>query len=194
VRGSPDPADHRNTTINLPSTGTIALIGYRGTGKTTVARIVAGELGWTSADSDLEIEHRWHKSVARVFAEQGEHAFREMEVEVIRELLGRPNCVLAVGGGAVLEPENRQALRTATAVLWLTASPPTIWQRIQNDPDTPRRRPNLTDAGGLEEIVDLLRLRTPLYSSLADHRIDTERRTPDDVAQEVLRALARGTS
>jgi len=172
----------------------IVLIGYRGTGKTTVARLLALHLGWDWADSDVEIELRAGRSIAAIFADQGEAAFRELEVQVVAELAGREKTVLALGGGAVVHASTRQlllqyaALRRAS-IVWLSAGAETLWQRIAADAVTAERRPNLTTRGGITEITELLGKRAPIYRQCAALEVDTEGKTPADVAAEILARL-----
>ncbi len=166
------------------------LIGYRGTGKTTVAEQLAGQLGWTWLDADVEVERRAARSIAEIFAQGGEAAFRDWESRVLAELSAGDRQVLALGGGIILRPENRERLANGGKTVWLTARPETLWQRIQADRTTAARRPNLTVAGGLEEIRQVLASRTPLYRQTADWVVDTEEKSPALVAAEIL-ALAR---
>ncbi|MEN6459128.1 MAG: shikimate kinase [Thermoguttaceae bacterium] len=164
----------------------LALIGYRATGKTTLAKLLAERLGWAWIDADPEIERVAGQSIERIFAERGEPAFRDLESQVIADLCRRDRLVLATGGGAPLRPENRHALRTAGKIVWLRARPETILARMTADPITPARRPNLTDKSPLAEIVQLLEVRTPLYEELADLAVDTEGKSPDELAAEIL--------
>jgi shikimate kinase len=163
----------------------LALIGLRGTGKSSVARLAALALGWDWADADVEVELRAGRSIAALFAAEGEPYFRDLEAEVVAQLARRPRCVLALGGGVVLRDENRQALAAAT-VVWLTASPHTLWQRIQADPLSASRRPPLA-GGGPEEIAALAAQRAPRYRAWAQAEVNTEDKTPADVAAEILR-------
>lgn len=162
------------------------LIGYRATGKTTVARSLAGRLGWEWVDADVEIERRAGKSIARIFAEDGEPAFRDLEAEVIRDLCGRRRIVLAAGGGAPLRPQSRRVMRDSGRVVWLKALPETILARMSGDVTTTERRPDLTDRGGLEEIVQLLSQRESVYRESAHVEVDTEQKTPEGIAAEIL--------
>ncbi len=164
----------------------LTLIGYRATGKTTLARLLAAELGWRWIDADVEVERRAGKPIARIFAEDGEPAFRDLEVAVTTDLLRQERLVLAAGGGAPLRAENREAMRAAGPVVWLKARPETIHARMSGDATTAGRRPNLTAAGGLEEIVTLLGRREPIYRQTATLEIDTEGKTPEDLAAEIL--------
>jgi shikimate kinase len=163
----------------------IALIGYRGTGKSEVARQLALRLGWDWVDADVEVELKAGKSIAAIFADEGELAFRDIEGAVLAELVQRDRAVLALGGGVVLRPANRELLKQSNKVVWLTAEPETIARRLAADAATASRRPNLSAAGGLEEIRRLLAERTPLYRELGDVEIDTENKSPAEVAAEI---------
>lgn len=163
----------------------LILIGYRATGKTTLAQLLAQRLGWQWIDADVEIERRAGKTIARIFAEDGEPAFRDLEAQVIAELCGRPRLVLAAGGGAPLRAESRAAMRHAGRVVWLKARPDTIHARMTGDTTTTTRRPNLTDKNPLAEIEHLLERREPVYRETAHHTVDTEGRTPDELAAQI---------
>ncbi len=174
--------------INMP---TIALIGYRGTGKTTVAQLLAQQLGLEWVDADVEVERRAGRSIATIFADAGEAAFRDLEADVVRQLCQRHNTVLAFGGGAVLRQQNRHHLTTCQAVVWLQASAATIAQRIAGDPTSTQRRPNLTNQGGRQEIEQLLAIREPIYASCATLTVDTNQRGPAEIAHEIVASLPR---
>lgn len=167
----------------------VILIGYRGTGKTTVARRLALQLGWDWADADVEVELRAGKSIAAIFAEEGEGRFRDLEAQVLADLVRKHEVVVAAGGGVVLREENRKQLDVCDHVVWLRASPPTLLRRIEADLTTAGRRPSLTTAGGEAEVVRLLAERTPLYRQCADLEIDTEGKSPADIAAEIIRRL-----
>lgn len=176
----------------LPNERTIALIGYRGTGKTSVAQALALRLGWNWADADVEIELKAGKNIAAIFADEGEQVFRDMESQVLETLCHRARTVLALGGGAVLRPENRQFLQSCQAVAWLQASAQTIARRLESDPATALRRPNLTNHGGRTEIDLLLTERAPIYRECATLEVDTEDRAPAEIADAILTALTNG--
>jgi shikimate kinase len=164
----------------------ITLIGYRATGKTTLARLLAERLGWAWIDADVEIERRAGKPIARIFADDGEAAFRDIEAQVVADLCRQDRLVLAAGGGAPLRRESRRAMREGGKVVWLTAPPETILRRMSGDSTTAARRPNLTDRGPLEEIVELLARRTPIYREAAHLEVATESKTPEQLATEIL--------
>ncbi len=169
----------------------IILIGYRATGKTTLAKLLAERLDCDWIDADVEIELRAGKSIARVFAEDGEPAFRDLEARVIADLCSRERLVLAAGGGAPLRPASRQIMRQSGTVVWLVASPETILARMSADETTAGRRPNLTEHDPLEEIIQLLVVREPIYRSSAHLTIDTEGKTPEQIVDEILDLFSR---
>lgn len=168
----------------------ITLIGYRGTGKTTVGAELAGRLEWECVDTDSLIEQRAGKSIAEIFAEEGEPRFRQLERTVLHEQLDRDRVVLSVGGGAILEEANRQAIRQAGPVVWLQASTETIVARITSDPSSDRQRPALTEQDDLRsEATLLLSRREPLYDETATIQIETDGRTPAAIVDEILAQL-----
>src|SRR5207245_10252960 len=114
-----------------------------------------------------------------------------MGMAALEELLIPIRGVVATGGGVVLRPENRARLAEAGLVVWLTADPQTLWQRLQADPSTRERRPALTAGEGLDEIEETLAAREPLYHACADLILDTTRLSPNEVADRIV-ALVRG--
>ena len=168
------------------------LIGYRGTGKTTVAKKLAARLGLPVFDSDPEIERQAGKSIAEIFAQDGESAFRDLEEAVIAEILARSlPMVLATGGGAILRTETRRrfsqlGIRQSGCVIWLTATPETILHRITNDVTSQTMRPSLTSLPMREEIVTVLEQRKLLYAEAAHEMIDTDSRTADEIVEIIL--------
>jgi shikimate kinase len=172
----------------------IFLIGYRGAGKSSVARELANRLGYAWTDSDDEIERRAGRTISDMFADEGESAFRDMEARVVAELAKRRRTVIALGGGAVLREENRRAIAAAGPVVWLTASVETIVRRMAGDDSTAARRPNLTTLGTREEVESLLAQRTPLYRDCATLVVDTEGKGFADVADDIVAGLQRGRS
>jgi shikimate kinase len=154
-----------------------------------LAKLVAERLGWDWADADVEIERRLGKPIERIFAEQGEPAFREAEARAIADLCRRDRVVLAVGGGAPMRAETRRLLRRRGKVVWLTARPQTILARMAADPTTPDRRPSLTGKTMLDEIVHLLAVREAAYREAADLMVDTEGGRPHDLAAAIISRL-----
>lgn len=171
---------------------TITLIGYRGTGKSCVAQLLAERLELTAIDADDVIEERAGRSIREIFAEQGEPGFRALERNVMAELLRRDRIVIAAGGGAVLNEVTRREMAAAGPVIWLQASPATIAQRMRDDASTRDRRPALTAADPLQEIVTLLAVREPLYRETASAVVVTDDRTVDSIAGEIIARLPAG--
>ncbi len=167
----------------------LTLIGYRATGKTTLAKLLAARLGWEWMDADVEIERRAGKSIAQIFAEDGEPVFRDIEAQVIADLCREERLVLAAGGGAPMRQPSREAMRAGGKVVWLVAHPETVLQRMSGDETTAGRRPSLTDRGPLDEISHLIEQRAPIYRQTADLEVDTEEKTPQQLTDEILERL-----
>lgn len=161
----------------------IVLVGFMGAGKTTVGRLLARRLGLPFADSDHVIEERAGRPVAQIFASDGEAAFRELERNVVLDLLAGPDAVLALGGGAVQDPVTRAAVAARTAV-HLEVGEPQVRARVGGDP----RRPLLAGS----DLAVLLRQRRPHYEEAAGLRVDTDGRSADAVTEQILAALADG--
>src|SRR5262249_32412287 len=141
----------------------ITLIGYRGSGKSSVAAPLAARLGWDWCDADQKIEEAAGCTIREIFARHGEPHFRELERQVMAQLLAHDRLVIAAGGGAILDESTRALLCTAGPVIWLRASVDTLHARIAADATTVGRRPALTSRPGPDEISQLLTQREPLY-------------------------------
>jgi shikimate kinase len=163
----------------------VYLIGYRGTGKTTVGRLLADQIVWKFIDADIVLEAVAGKSIKEIFAVEGEAGFRDREAQNLRELSAQSQSIIATGGGIVLRDDNRLLLKETGFVVWLTAPIDAIAARIAADPSTGARRPNLT-VGGTVEIAELLKQREPLYRVCADLEIDTAGRSPEFVVERIL--------
>jgi shikimate kinase len=163
----------------------VFLIGPRGSGKSTVARLLAERLGWDWVDADDLLERRAGRSIRALFAAEGEAGFRAREAALLEELCGLRRHVVATGGGVVLRPASRELLRASGWVVWLSADADTLWARMQGDATTAERRPNLS-GGGRDEVVAVLRQREPLYRACAHLTVSTAERTPAEVASLVM--------
>lgn len=166
----------------------LTLIGYRGSGKSTVAAPLAERLGWDWVDADTVIEQEAGCTIRDIFAAEGEAGFRRRERQAISSLLKRERLVLAAGGGAILDPETRHDLRAAGPVVWLRADVQTLAGRIAGDSTTATRRPQLA-GGGTQEIANLLAAREPLYRECATQIVDTDNLTVDEIVERVYREL-----
>lgn len=162
------------------------LIGYRGSGKTTVARIVAEKLGWDWKDADIELETQAGRTIQDIFATSGESAFRDLEEKTLQDLAAGNQQVLALGGGVILRENNRAILARRGKTVWLQAPADILFERISSDPTTGQRRPDLTPQGGLAEVEQLLALRNPLYEQAADLIIETQNQSPSQIADRIV--------
>ena len=161
----------------------IVLIGYRGTGKSTVGRLLAARLGRTLVSTDAEIVARAKRAIPEIVAQEGWDYFRDLESDICRELAGRDQLVIDTGGGAILRPQNVEALKKSGRLFWLTASVETIATRIGGD----TQRPSLTGTRSfVDEIADVLRERTPKYQAAADHIVATDDRSIDQLIETLL--------
>ncbi len=167
----------------------ITLIGYRGTGKSSVAPVLARRLGWNCVDADVELEQQSGRTIREIFDSSGEPEFRRLERETLVKLLGRQRVVIAAGGGAILNPETRDDFRRAGPVVWLRADIETIAQRLTRDATTAQRRPSLTGQSILDEIADVLTRREPLYRETANIIIPTDARPVSDIVAAILEQL-----
>ncbi|WP_339729701.1 shikimate kinase [uncultured Gimesia sp.] len=168
----------------------ITLIGYRGSGKSSVAAPLAERLGFSWIDADDEIERVAGKSITEIFAEDGEPRFRQWEREVMQSLLARDKLIIAAGGGAILNAETRKEMREAGPVIWLRASVAALEQRISEDVTTASRRPALTSsASQREEIHNLLDQREPLYREAATSTVETDSKTVSQIVDEIMTSL-----
>jgi shikimate kinase len=163
----------------------VFFVGLMGAGKTSVGLPLARRLQRPFFDSDHEIEARSGARIPAIFELEGEAGFREREAHVITELTGRENIVLATGGGAVLRPENREALQKRGFVIYLRANPHDLWLRIGRD----KNRPLLQTDDPKARLEALYEARDPLYRECAHFVIDTGRPSVEGLVNLVLTQL-----
>jgi 3-dehydroquinate synthase len=163
----------------------VFLVGLMGAGKTTIGRILARKLGLKFIDSDHEIEARTGASIPWIFEIEGEASFRRREAEVIRDLCGQEGLVLATGGGAVLDADSRALLKSRGTVVYLRATVHSILQRTAHD----KNRPLLQTADPRKKLEELMTVRDPLYTEIADLVIDTGRPNVQSMVQTILNQL-----
>jgi shikimate kinase len=162
----------------------IVLIGYRGTGKSAVGAIVAERLGMKCISMDERIIAKVGMSIPEFVEKHGWPAFRDVESEVARELSGVEDIVIDSGGGVIERPENVDALKKHGVVVWLRASVDAIVSRIEGGTE----RPSLTGTKSFtDEVEEVLGHRIPKYRAAAQHDIDTDPLTPEQVADRVVR-------
>tara|TARA_R110002049_G_scaffold27321_2_gene94158 strand:+ start:327499 stop:328080 length:582 start_codon:yes stop_codon:yes gene_type:complete len=165
----------------------IYLTGYRGTGKTSVGRLIAQQRQMPLVDLDLQIESDAEMTIRQIFDKGGESLFRDLESTALMKVSGNHTpSVISLGGGAILRKENRDLIRKTGVCLWLDCDAQTLAGRIQSDESTAQRRPSLTSRGLIDEIEPLLCERRPLYQEVASVRVDT---CGKSIAQVAARAL-----
>ena len=169
----------------------LVLIGYRGTGKSTVGKILAERLDMRYVCMDNEIMGKANMSTPEIVATYGWDKFRELETELTKELTCQDGLVIDTGGGVIERPENIKELQVNTRIFWLHASIDTITSRIQDDTS----RPALTSGKTfVEEVADVLAKREPIYKAAAHHEIDTDDTTPSQIADSIIKLWSRGNS
>ena len=161
----------------------IILIGYRGTGKSTVANLVGAKLDWPVFGMDATLVKRAGKTIKEMVDQHGWPYFRDREQELSKELAAGDCRVIDCGGGVVEREANVAALRSSGTVFWLRAAPATIVARISGNDE----RPSLTGAQSFtDEVVQVLARRTPLYAAMAHVQLDVDTRGPVDIARQIV--------
>ena len=173
----------------------IILVGFMASGKTSVGRALAQSLsgsaalrsaeGWTFIDADDVIVERAGKPIHQIFSEDGEPAFRELESRVIADLCAGERQVIASGGGAFMDPQNRDVMLAGGRVFFLSASPADILQRVRAEDTGGPIRPLLAVEDPEARIAELLSQRTPAYTQ-AHHTVETDALTPEEVAERII--------
>ncbi|MBI5415783.1 MAG: shikimate kinase [Candidatus Omnitrophica bacterium] len=163
----------------------IALIGFMGSGKSVVSKKLAVILKREAISTDEWIERREGRSIPRIFEESGEPYFREQETRAVREVAGKESVVIDCGGGVVLDPRNIKELRKKGVIVFLAASPETVYQRVKDKED----RPLLKTADPQARIRQLMDQRKPFYA-LADYTVATDKKSVRQICEEIIRLLA----
>ena len=165
----------------------IALIGFMGSGKTTVGRLLAVRLGMKFIDLDDVIKDKLGMEITEIFSNYGEKYFRDVESQVVKEVFtGIDNSVIACGGGVVLKDDNVRIINQNSVVVYLRISPYEAYSRLLSCRD----RPLLNVSNRLEVINQLMRVREPLYLRTAHIVVDVDGRTPEDIVEEIIRTLS----
>lgn len=171
------------------STKAIILIGYRGSGKTSVGKRLAAQLGRPFFDTDALVEEQARLSIDAIVSTMGWSPFRKLEKQVIESLSGKSNCVIATGGGAVMDHDNVGFLKRNGRIFWLKAEAQTLRQRMEKDRGAGKDRPSLTGKDSLKEIQAVLSQREPVYQAICDFMIETAGYSVWDVAKKILNVL-----
>ncbi|MEM7453997.1 MAG: shikimate kinase [Planctomycetota bacterium] len=175
------------------------LNGYRGSGKSTIAPLVASRIGCPFVDTDDLIVAKAGKAISEIFASEGEPAFRRMETSVISGLVANDDAsestetdespisiVVSLGGGAIMTAENQSMISSGKTV-FLNAPAEVLWARIKGDDSSRTQRPDLTEEGGLAEVRSVLGRRLSTYIDCADYSIDTTELSPEEIADAIAR-------
>jgi shikimate kinase len=161
----------------------IVFIGYRGTGKSTVATILGQRLGRRVISTDEEIVKEAKQTIPQLIEQFGWDHFRGLETQMCQKLTGQDNLVIDTGGGLILKKENVKMLKENGKIFWLTAEVSTIASRISGD----TQRPSLSGTKTfVEEIEEILEIRKPHYQTAADHVIPTDQNSPEQIADTIL--------
>jgi shikimate kinase len=167
----------------------IVLIGFRGTGKSTVGKLLANRLKRNFIDTDEYIERTTRKTIKDIFKKEGEEGFRKTEAETIAKLSKMKNKIIAAGGGVVLKDENVRNLKSNGFLILLEATPEIIHDRIRQDEKTIQQRPSLTNKNSFDEIKHLIDKRQPLYENAANYTINTSYVSCEDIAEEIITVI-----
>ncbi len=163
----------------------IILVGPMGSGKSTIGNIMAKKLNREFKDSDHYIEEKTGVDIARIFDIEGEQGFRDRETSALSDLLAQNNRVIATGGGSVMRKENQAMLRSQGYIIFLDTSVNQQMYRLRRD----KKRPLLQTENPSERLGDLLELRRPIYLSLADLAVKTDRRQARKLATDIINQL-----
>jgi len=163
------------------------LIGFMGSGKSTVSRHMSRSLGVPKIEMDDLLAERAGKSITQIFAEDGEEVYRQMETELLREIGAGEPALVSCGGGVVLRPENVEIMKNSGTILMLSATPETIFSRVRHS----TKRPILNGNMNVEFIAELMAKRDPAYRAAADVTVSIDGKTSDIVAKELVERIRK---
>jgi shikimate kinase len=169
----------------------IILIGYRATGKSTVGKLLADQMKMPFRDTDTLIEESEGKTIKEIVAGHGWDYFREREKEIIQKLAKKDKCVIATGGGVVLQKENVDLLKQMGKIIWLNAPLHDIIERLKADAKNGEKRPRFTKSNIVQETATMLKERLPLYKKNADFTVTTDDKSVAKVAEEISAFLKK---
>lgn len=161
-------------------------IGFMGAGKSTIAKRIAGQLEARLIEMDEELVKRAGTSISAVFEEKGEAFFRDMESQLVFEIEQESNCVISCGGGVVLRKENVESMKKSGKIIYLSAAPETIYERVRDS----RERPILNGNMNLEYICGLMEKRCGIYESAADEIVTTDGKNIEQICNQILESIA----
>lgn len=165
----------------------IFLIGFMGAGKSTIARTLTKELDMELVEMDERIVEEQGMSINDIFAQKGEAGFRDIESQLVLDIVSSENAIVSCGGGVVVRPENVENMKKNGRIVFLTATPETILERVKGGKD----RPLLNGHMNVEYIAELMEKRRQLYEDAADLRITTDGKTVGEICTEIISTLTR---
>jgi len=171
--------------LSAPARENVVLVGFMGSGKSSVGRLLARALRGRFVDTDKLVVERTGMPITDIFARHGESWFRNAETQALRSLIGGSRLVVATGGGVAAIPENVPVLKELGFVVWLTASEEVIWSRVSRN----KNRPLLHTENPRQTVRELLEKRNPLYEAAADLKIDTTELTHAEVAERIWASM-----
>lgn len=163
----------------------IFLIGFMGAGKSTIAKALQRELGFPLVEMDERIVQEQGMSINDIFAQYGESRFRDLESQLVVDLGEQEPSIISCGGGVVVRPQNTQNMKKSGKIVFLTATPETIYERVKNSTD----RPILNGHMNVEYIAELMEKRRALYEEAADITIQTDGKTREQICEEIIGKL-----
>jgi shikimate kinase len=175
--------------VELKNPGSVFLIGFRCTGKSSVGRLLAAKLGWAFVDTDTLLVSESRMSIKEIVGGYGWQTFRKMEQDVVEQVCLLDRRVVATGGGVVLSEANVNLMKKSGRLVWLKALPETIKARMMLDPASEAFRPTLSSKDRLAEIEETLIERDPVYRQAMDFSVDTDGRQIDEICDTILEQL-----
>jgi len=169
----------------VSSAKSIVLIGFMGTGKSSVGRILEKQTGFHRFDTDEMVSSKLNMSIQEIFSKHGEEKFRAAETEALRSLTGKESAIIVTGGGVVTKAKNIDLLKRLGTVVWLDANHATLRARM----DQLKDRPLLQTANPVAALSELLHARNPLYRNTADIRVDISQKEPEEIAGLILKNI-----
>lgn len=161
----------------------LVLMGFMGSGKSTIGKMLEKRTGLSYADTDLLIEEKEARSIEEIFRDEGEEYFRNAETTVLEELLKRKDrMIISLGGGTALNEKNRKMLKNNGGTVFLKISPLEACKRLKGD----QKRPLLRTADPEKRIEKLIKVRNPIYQAAADYVLEETGKTPEDICREIL--------
>ena len=169
----------------------IFLIGYRATGKSTVGHLLSRKLKVAFCDTDTIVEQTAGMPIKEIVVLEGWDSFRVREKDAVRSLEQKGTCVVATGGGVILDRENVDFFKRSGLIIWLNAPLQDIIERLKRDALYEAKRPQFTAGNIVQETTEMMKQRLPLYESVADYTVDTLNKNPEQIGEEIYQYLLK---